>query len=432
MKHEILYLRHLYQQRGRENVLTGVDLRLYRGEIVFLLGRAGSGKTTLCEIMSGRLQPDRGEILCCGRRVTLHGPHAASRQGIHLIGAQSCLFENLSLGENICIRNPVRFSLGGYVSQVEASAAILCRELHIDLDPHVRAHAAAHSLIDRILVETARAVNQRARIILYDNLLWMLTVEERARLFVLLERLKAMGITSVVSTSEFGRICDGADRFLFLEHGAIAADYDRLEACWSAADRLSGEPLLLPAAPAAQADGGSSSQRRRFRFENDNGQEVALALAPGERVGLYCPVTGHYRRMLNRFSDAAWLNAQNDLRGWNCRSDDICTITLENLHRDCFLQLSAVQNVTLPALSELLPPVHLTLRRSSRFLREEICTLLSREEKLLREICWTDSSAFWMERRPNSRRSIRSSPMNRRILACSPKPLWWTVCSVGS
>ena len=405
MKHEVLSLCRLYKQRGKENVLAGVDLRLYEGELVFLLGREGSGKTTLSEIMSGSLQPDMGAISCQGRRVVLNGTHAANRRGIHLINERSRLFDNLSLGENICIRNPVRFSLGGYVTQVEASAAILCKELHIDIDPHALPRAVELSLLDRILVETARAVYQRARIILFDNVLWMLASEERARLFVLLEQLKKSGITSIVCASEFGHVCEAADRVIFLEHGAVAADHERMDLCRAAANRLFGEPLLLSVAHPAQPDPMDTSRRRVFHFWNYDERDVAVDLTPGESVGIYCPAIRRYRMMLARLSDEDWLNAQNDHLGWNRGTHDICAITRGNLYNDCFPQLSVAENVTLPALQEILPPVHLTLRRSSTFLREEICSLLSIDR------------ARWEEPAHRCTRSERSELVLYRALA---------------
>lgn len=405
MKHEVLYLCHLYKQRGKENVLAGVDLRLYQGELIFLLGREGSGKTTLAEIMSGRIQPDMGAIFWQDKRVTLNGPHAANRRGIHLINERSRLFDNLSLGENICIRNPVRFSLGGYVAKVEASAAILCEELHIDINPHALPRDVELSLLDRILIETARAVYQRARIIIFDNLLWMLASEERARLFVLLEQLKKNGITSIVCASEFGHICEAADRVVFLDHGAIAADYDRMDLCWPAANRLFGEPLLLSAMYPAQSDDAGAGQRRIFRFRNYDERDVTIDLTPGESVGIYCPAIRRYRMMLGRLSDESWINAQNNSLGWNRGTDDICSITLANLYHDCFLQLSVAENVILTALEEVLPPVHLTLRDSSTFLREEICSLLSIDR------------ARWDEPAHRCTRSERSELVLYRALA---------------
>ena len=405
MKHEILYLCHLYKQRGKENVLAGVDLRLYQGELVFLLGREGSGKTTLAEIMSGRIQPDMGSIFWQDRRVTLNGPHAANRRGIHLINERSRLFDNLSLGENICIRNPVRFSLGGYVAKVEASAAILCEELHIDMEPHALPREVELSLLDRILIETARAVYQRARIIIFDNLLWMLASEERARLFVLLEQLKKSGITSIVCASEFGHICESADRVVFLEHGAVAADHERMDLCRPAANRLFGEPLLLSAMYPAQSDDAGTERRRIFRFRNYDERDVTVDLTPGESVGIYCPAIRRYRMMLGRLSDESWINAQNNHLGWNRGTDDICAITLANLYNDCFLQLSVAENVTLTALQEVLPPVHLTLRDSGTFLREEICSLLSIDR------------ARWDEPAHRCTRSERSELVLYRALA---------------
>lgn len=377
MKHEFLYLCHIYKQRGRESVLTGVDLRLYKGEIVFLLGREGSGKTTLAELLCGRIQPDQGGLYRRGRRLALHGQHAANRSGIYLIGERSGLFDNLSLGENICIRNPAGFSLGGYVAKVEAAAAILCEELGVSISPHALPRESELSLIDRIFVETARAVYQRARLIIYDNLLWMLSAEECARLFSLFEQLKGRGIAILACAAELGRAHAVADRIVFLRNGAIAADYDRDSFREEGVRALLGEEPVLRGALPVSPDSGELGERRVFRFQYSDGQTFQTELSPGENVGLYCPSIRRYRKLLDRLSDETWLNEENNAMGWNRGHDDICAISLHSLHNDCFLALSVAENITLPALREILPPLHLTLRRSSSFLREEVCSLLS-------------------------------------------------------
>ena len=57
----------IYHQYGQNEVLKGIDLKIYSGEIFGLLGPSGAGKTTLIKIMTGRMSPTAGEVLLCGR-----------------------------------------------------------------------------------------------------------------------------------------------------------------------------------------------------------------------------------------------------------------------------------------------------------------------------------------------------------------------------
>ncbi len=393
-KRELFYISHLYKQRGRENVLCGIDLRLYEGEIVLLLGREGSGKTTLSEILAGHIQPDLGAVIREGRRIVLHGRHTANQNGIHLIHEESGLFDNLSLGENICIRNPVGFGLCNYVAKVEASAAILCDELGIAIDPHALPREQQLSLLDRIFIELARAVYQRARLIILDNLLWLLSEEECHRLFDLLAVLRERGITSLVCAADPGSVRARVDRIVFLRAGAVAADYDQISWNEAAVRQLLDRPTALPNSPTAPLD-EEQEDGRAFCFETADGRPVRLELAPGDCVGLCCPNMRQYRPLLERLSDENWLNYRNQTGGWNRGMDDICCISLDNLYHDCFLHLSVAENVILAARRDVGAAARISIRRTDSFLREEICPMLSIDRSRWKEPAY---HCTWSER----------------------------------
>jgi inositol transport system ATP-binding protein len=191
--------------------LQGVSLDIRAGEVLGLLGENGAGKSTLLKIVSGAQRPDEGVVLWDGRKLSLASPHAAQRLGIVTIYQELTLVRELTVAENVFIgREPVRAGLLDWPRLRRETAAVL-RRIGLPLDP--RTPVRALSVAEQQMVEIARALSMRSRLIIMDEPTSALSSTEVERLLGIIDTLRRDGIAVVLVThrlDEARRICDRA------------------------------------------------------------------------------------------------------------------------------------------------------------------------------------------------------------------------------
>src|SRR5258708_12943773 len=97
----LLEMRSITKRFGALEVLRGVDLELFAGEVLALLGDNGAGKSTLMKILAGAVPPDEGEIRFQGRAVTYHNPGEARALGIEMVYQDLALCDSLDAAHNL-------------------------------------------------------------------------------------------------------------------------------------------------------------------------------------------------------------------------------------------------------------------------------------------------------------------------------------------
>ena len=204
--------------------LRGVSLEIRAGEVHGLLGENGAGKSTLLKIVSGAQRPDEGEIVWQGEPVTLANPHAAQRLGIATIYQEFTLVPALTVAENVFIgREPVRAGLVDWQRLARETEAIT-RRIGLSLDPMLPVRDL--SVAEQQMVEIARALSTRSRLIIMDEPTSALSHAEVERLLGIMEALRRDGIAVVFVThrlDESRRICD---RVTVLRDGQLVTTQD--------------------------------------------------------------------------------------------------------------------------------------------------------------------------------------------------------------
>ncbi len=195
---------------GGVAALKGVSWSLQPGEVHALCGENGAGKSTLARILSGITAPNGGAIFLEERPVTWSGPQEARAAGVAVIPQELDLFNHLSVAENLAIGNP-RLEATNWVSPraLHQAARPLLRDVGLELDPAVQ--VGRLSVSHRQLVAVARALGLEARVLFMDEPTSALTDDAVERLFNLIQRLKARGVTIVYVShkmDEIFRICD--------------------------------------------------------------------------------------------------------------------------------------------------------------------------------------------------------------------------------
>jgi ribose transport system ATP-binding protein len=203
---------------GATLALDGVDLAVRPGEVLALLGENGAGKSTLMNVLSGEVQPDRGEMHLDGAGFAPSAPSDARRRGVALIHQELSLCPHLSVTDNVLLGNEV--SHRGWIDR--AAARTRARAL-LDELPHPEIHPDKRlsdlSLPARQIVEICRALAGDARVLLMDEPTSSLQGSDVDRLFALIRRLAARGIAIVYISHFLEEVRQIADRYTVLRDG---------------------------------------------------------------------------------------------------------------------------------------------------------------------------------------------------------------------
>jgi ribose transport system ATP-binding protein len=220
----ILEMRRITKRYPGVTALDEVDFYLRSGEIHALVGENGAGKSTLIKILAGAESKDAGEVKLDGRVVEIMQPRQAKDLGISVIYQDFGLVPHLSISENIMLgREPIRPGPGGFIDwpALHGVAAQVMTELGLNLSP--RTPVSRLSVAQKQMVEIAKAVSTRARIIVMDEPSATLTLHELDRLFDLIRALVRQGVSVVYISHRLEEVFTIADRVTVLRDGKVAA-----------------------------------------------------------------------------------------------------------------------------------------------------------------------------------------------------------------
>ena len=202
-----------------------VDLAVQPGEMHAVVGENGAGKTTLMHVLCGLVRPDTGTVCVDGRVLPPGRPDAALDAGVGLVAQHFSLIPPLSVWENVVLGcEPVRW---GCLERRKARAqtADLVERLGVSLP--VDAPVESLPLGVRQIVEIAKALYRRARILILDEPTSALSPPEADRLFTLVTRLRDDGTTVLLVTHRIREVQAHATRATVLRRGRIVRTFDR-------------------------------------------------------------------------------------------------------------------------------------------------------------------------------------------------------------
>jgi len=198
-----------------------VDMAFHAGEIVGLVGKNGAGKSTVIKLLAGAVMPDAGEVRVDGERVELRSPHDARALGLSFLHQEQADVPGLSVAENIELGlgypRRLRF-LVDWRELNDRSARILSR-LESDLDP--RTPVASLSVAEQRLVTIARAIAQRAKLLVLDEPTASLTDTEIEHLHSVLRSLRGEGVAVVYVSHRLDEILALTDRIVVMRDGHV-------------------------------------------------------------------------------------------------------------------------------------------------------------------------------------------------------------------
>jgi inositol transport system ATP-binding protein len=197
--------------------LDDVSLEVEEGEVHGLLGENGAGKSTLLKILSGALQPDAGTIEFAGSLVSLPTPQAAQALGIVTIYQEFNLIPSMTVEENLFLgREPVS---GPFVSWSNMRRATRALAKRYGLDLPAAKLVRDLSVAQQQMVEIARALSVRSRLIIMDEPTSALSETETQRLFAIMRDLRGEGISTIFVTHRLAEVLQICDRITVLRDG---------------------------------------------------------------------------------------------------------------------------------------------------------------------------------------------------------------------
>lgn len=213
----VLSIRGISKRFGAVQALTDVDLDIYPGEVVAIIGDNGAGKSTLVKVLSGVHTPDAGEITYEGKRVSISSPSASQALGIATVYQDLALCDNLDVVGNLFLGREI----GGRTLDeegMEKRSWGLLRQLSAKM-PSVRTAVASLSGGQRQTVAIARSLIGEPRVVILDEPTAALGVAQTAEVLNLIEQLRRRGHGVVLISHDMANVQAVADRIAVLRLG---------------------------------------------------------------------------------------------------------------------------------------------------------------------------------------------------------------------
>ncbi|MBR0106467.1 MAG: ABC transporter ATP-binding protein, partial [Lachnospiraceae bacterium] len=200
---------------GNKIANSQVELTLKKGEILSLLGENGSGKTTLVNMLAGIYAPDAGTILIDGKEVEIRSPEDAKRLGVGMVHQHSKLVEAFDAADNITIgtEKGALFLKKDRYKEIQEIAD----RFGFRIDLRKKVHNM--SVSEKQTLEIMKVLYYGAKIIILDEPTAVLTVQEIAKLFDVLRRMREEGHSIIIITHKLNEVMEISDRVAILRKG---------------------------------------------------------------------------------------------------------------------------------------------------------------------------------------------------------------------
>ena len=391
----LLEMRHIGKSFPGVQALRDVSLTCASGEVHALVGENGAGKSTLVKILAGAETPDAGQILLDGRVMHFSRPHDAQRHGISIIYQEFNLLPELTVLENIYLGRE-RHLVPGIVdwAVMARDAEGTLARLGIALDVHVR--VGDLSVAQQQMVEIARALSLRARVVIMDEPSTVLAGHELERLFAMIAALKAQGVAIIYISHRLEEVFRIADRATVLRDGQVMATLNPAETTRTALIRL----MVGREVQESERGAGRSSDREPVLEVHGLCAEgflrdISFTLHRGEILGV-AGLVGAGRTTLARalFGAASITSGHITVRGRTLALGDpaaalragLALVPEDRKSQGLVVNLSVAQNISLPHLGRLTDGPLLSHRRQEALVSGAIHDLAIRTPSAAQEV----------------------------------------------
>jgi simple sugar transport system ATP-binding protein len=222
-KTPIVEMRHINKSFGAVNALIDVDLSLYPGEILGLVGDNSAGKSTLMKILTGAYSRDSGDIFVAGEPVHFRTPHESRDRGIEMIYQDFALCGNMDVGQNIFLGRWPRKGLFVNRRKMYSDANDVLQRLKVDVNS-VYQKVESLSGGRQQSVAIARAISFDPRVLILDEPTANLSVMATERVLETMLELKKQNVAQIIISHRLQDIFGVGDRVMVLKRGENVGD----------------------------------------------------------------------------------------------------------------------------------------------------------------------------------------------------------------
>ncbi|MEG1098313.1 sugar ABC transporter ATP-binding protein [Cetobacterium sp.] len=209
----MLSMKDIHKSFGENKVLKGINLDIYDGDIISIIGGNGAGKSTLMKILMGIYSADKGEVYINGELKDLSTPSLAISNGIYLVPQEPLLFQNMNIFENIILG-------------IEGDKGVLLKEVELlllkfDWKVDLKRKAYTLSIAEQQIVEIMRGLLRKSKILILDEPTSTLTFKETKMLFELIKDLIKEGVGIFYITHRLTEVFEITNKVVVMCDGKI-------------------------------------------------------------------------------------------------------------------------------------------------------------------------------------------------------------------
>lgn len=285
---DFLVMRGISKSFDGTQALRNVDFSAVAGEVHAISGENGAGKSTLVKILSGALTSSTGGIFLDGKPVELGSPLRARRLGIYAVYQEFSLIPHLTTAENILLGQMPETRVKGVVDWNEAfqqAEGILKSIGFVGID--VRTPVRQLSVSHQQMVEIAKAVANRRRILILDEPSAVLSQEELGRLFTLVRQLKAQGTLILYISHRLDEVFEIADRITVLKDGQLVGTVRPQESDQNQLIRMMVGRSLGEIFPTRHPAGTETVLEVKNLARQGTFADISFSLKRGEILGMF-------------------------------------------------------------------------------------------------------------------------------------------------
>ncbi|MDU7708299.1 MAG: sugar ABC transporter ATP-binding protein [Clostridium sp.] len=363
--------------------LDHVSLRVKKGEVHALLGENGAGKSTLMKILAGAYVKDEGEIEVFSQKTELGNPKAAEKLGISIIYQELNLIPTLTVAENIFLgRYKMRGSIQVNWKEVYAAAEELLQELGVDVK--ATDYIRDLGIAQQQMVEVAKALSMKAKIIIMDEPSAPLTERETKNLFRIVKQLKESGVSIIYISHRLEEVLEICDRATVMRDGTTIKEIEIADVTMDEIIRLMVGRELKDKYPRIEKAIG----KELFRVENlcagSKVQNINFSVREGEVLCVGGLVgAGRTETVRAIFGLDAKTSGKIFIDGKECEIRNpkdairagIGFVTEDRKGEGLILKLGVGENVTLAALDSFRSGIHLNLGKENNTVSEYVSRL---------------------------------------------------------
>jgi ABC-type sugar transport system ATPase subunit len=365
--------------------LEDVSFEIAEGSCHALCGENGAGKSTLGKILAGIHAPDEGRIVLFGQPVSFRDPEDALAAGVGMVHQELAFCENLSVAENLCLGSlPTKHGLLSRAG-MRARAEAMLATIGANLD--VRRRVGELTTGQQQMLQIASAVGTGARVIVFDEPTSSLSQHEAEKLYELIARLRARGVTSIYVShrmEEIFRLCDAVTVLRDGTHVVTRPTTDVTQP--SLVQMMIGRRLEEYFPSHVKAQVGEELLRAEQLSSPGRFSDISFTLHAGEVLG-FAGLVGAGRSEMAQaiFGLDPQATGQVFVAGRPIRLDGprdamragVGLVPEDRKRQGLVLAMTALSNITLPILGAMLSKWSFIRRRSERALVRTYFTRLS-------------------------------------------------------